>query len=186
MLIAATTVSDVSANETNFVDNNMMFDFGSQACSDCQWFVVVDGVMGGRSMAKLDVMDNSIKVSCQISLKNRGGFASIRTPFANYDLSKFTKIKIRYRTTNQSFAMTLSNFRRFYLPRFKHVLADTKGQWSEITILINDFKKMRFSEDLNSRASADELSKIIRLGLISNDKKEGAFTLEIDHISFVK
>lgn len=161
-----------------------MFDFGGAGGGNANWFVVVDGVMGGRSSAELLIKENSMLLSGDISLENRGGFASIRTPFDDYDLSEFTQVMLRYRSTGQSFVFTLSNYRRFYLPRFKHVLPNTNGDWSEIGLSFENFKKMRFSDELGGGPTSLELEKIIRLGLISNDKVAGPFTLEVDYIKF--
>jgi NADH dehydrogenase [ubiquinone] 1 alpha subcomplex assembly factor 1 len=161
-----------------------MFDFGNTGCENCNWFVVVDGVMGGRSSAELVTRHNSMVLSGDISLENRGGFASIRTPYRDYDLSQFTHVVIRYRSTGQSFAFTLSNYRRFYLPRFKHILPNTNGVWSEVELTFENFKKTRFSDELGDGPTPSELERIIRLGLISNDKVAGLFSLEVDYIKF--
>ena len=150
-----------------------MFDFGSTSVNNAGWFVVVDGVMGGRSSAELLTTESSVVLSGVISLENRGGFASMRTVDDDYDLSAFNQVTIRYRSTGQSFAFTLNNYRRFNLPRFKHVLADTDGAWSELSLRFENFKKMRFSEELGGGPTATELTTIIRLGLISIDKVAG-------------
>lgn len=161
-----------------------MFDFGETGVNTGHWFVVVDGVMGGRSSAALIATENSVVLSGDISLENRGGFASIRTPYGDYDLSEFTQLQIRYRSTGQSFAFTLSNFRRFYMPRFKHVLPNTYGAWDEVSVRFDNFKKMRFGDELGGGPTSAELKNIIRLGLISNDKIAGPFSLEVDYIKF--
>jgi NADH dehydrogenase [ubiquinone] 1 alpha subcomplex assembly factor 1 len=130
-----------------------MFDFGNAGNDNGGWIVVVDGVMGGRSSAALITTENSIVLSGDISLENRGGFASIRTEYGDYDLSQFKHLIIKYRSTGQSFAFTLSNYRRFNLPRFKHVLPNTDDAWSEVTLSFENFKKMRFSNQLGGRAN---------------------------------
>jgi NADH dehydrogenase [ubiquinone] 1 alpha subcomplex assembly factor 1 len=158
------------------------FDFG--ACDDNDWVVVVDGVMGGRSSAELISTENSMLLCGDICLENRGGFASIRTPYADYDLSEFKQVMMRYRSTGQNFAFTLNNYRRFNLTRFKHAISNTDGVWSEVSLSFTNFKKMRFSEELGSGPSTSELASIIRLGIISNDKIAGPFTLEVDYIKF--
>ncbi len=165
---------------------SMKYDFGEEKCGDCEWFVVLDGVMGGRSTGELQVHDESLELTGKISLANRGGFASVRTAYASIDLSAFKGVKIRYRALGQSFAFTLSNYRRFYLPRFKHALPETGDNWKELVLSFADFKKMRFSEVLGDGPTKQELEKIIRLGLISNDKKASEYSLEIDFIAFIE
>lgn len=183
-LILALALTSPIANASS-EQQIMKFNFGNSHCGDCDWFVVLDGVMGGRSSGELKVRGNSLELSGKISLVNRGGFASIRTAYALTDLSVYKGIKIRYRATGQSFAFTLSNYRRFYLPRFKHTLHETGGNWRELVLAFDDFQKMRFSELLGGGPTVQELKKVIRLGLISNDKKASDYTLEIDYIEFV-
>jgi len=117
-------------------------------------------------------------------LENNGGFASIRTPFANFDLSAYTKLIIRYRSSGQHFAFTLSNFKRFYQPKFKAGLPNTDGVWKTIELRLADFERMRLSQVLSGKPNQDTLSTVIRLGIISADKKAGPYQLEIDFIEF--
>jgi hypothetical protein len=140
--------------------------------------------MGGKSSGQLGLTEQSIIFTGEISLANNGGFSSIRNPFANYDLSPFRKLKIRYRSVGQSFAMSLNNHRRFFMPKYKHPLPYTNGEWTEKTIRLNAFNKVRLGEPMQGHPSTEELSRIIRLGIISDDKKAGKFELEVDHITF--
>lgn len=184
LLLSMSVCARSSATSKQLAMLDVRFDFGETGCGTCGWFVVVDGVMGGRSSAELSSTSKSIVLSGNISLENRGGFASIRTPYEKYNLNGYTQVSIRYRSTGQAFAVTLNNNRRFYLPRFKHTLPNTDGQWSEVSLRFDDFKKMRFSEELGGGPSSSELKKIIRLGIISNDKVAGPFTLEVDYLKF--
>ncbi len=169
-----------NANESPRID----FNFGTQNCGDCDWFVVLDGVMGGRSNASLEKTPNSIILSGSISLENNGGFASIRTPFSDYDLSGFSQVTLRYRSSGQDFAFSLNNYRRFFRPKFKHSVPQTDNEWQTLSLKFEDFEKMRLSQRLGSPPSQKELSRIIRLGLISNEKKASDFKLELDFIRF--
>jgi len=45
------------------------------------WFVVNDTVMGGLSESRLVVGAHSVEFKGDVSLRNNGGFASVRTPF---------------------------------------------------------------------------------------------------------
>ncbi len=160
-----------------------MIDFGT-SCDTCDWFVVVDGVMGGRSKGTVVETEDSVVFTGEISLENNGGFASYRSAYGEYDLSKFTEVEIRYKSTGQNFAFTLNNYQRFYKPSFKHELPVTNGMWREIKLPLRNFKKYRLGNQLSGNPSEEELASIIRLGLISNDEKASAFIIEIDYIRF--
>ena len=160
------------------------YNFGENGCGLCGWFVVLDGVMGGRSKASFEQSENSAIMSGTISLDNNGGFASIRTPFSGFDLSGFTQVTIRYRSTGQEFAFSLSNYKRFYKPKYKQVLPTTNNEWSTLTLKLNEFYKVRLGTLLEGSPSHEDLAEVIRLGLISNEKKASGFSLELDSVRF--
>ena len=88
----------------------LSFDFGVD-CDNCnEWFVVLDGVMGGLSTGKLKTTANSIVLEGKVSLDNNGGFTSVRTPYQEYDLSEYNTVAIRYRSMGQDFAFTLNKY----------------------------------------------------------------------------
>lgn len=158
-------------------------DFGT-SCANCDWFVVLDGVMGGLSEGTVTKTSESIIFKGEISLENNGGFASYRSPYGKYDLSSYKEVHIRYKSTGQNFAFTLNNYRQFYRPNFKIELPVTNGEWKEITRPLSSFKKYRLGNLLSGQLSQDDLADVIRLGLISNDKKASPFRIEIDYIRF--
>jgi len=158
--------------------------FGNQGCGSCDWRVVVDGVMGGRSSGELVTTDTSIIFKGEVSLENNGGFSSIRTSNTEFDLSPFTAVTIRYRLTGQQFAFRLSQYRRFYRPSFRVILPATNNEWSTIMIKLASLEKARLGEVLEGSPSQEDLASVIRLGFISNDKKAGEFEFEIDFIKF--
>lgn len=158
-------------------------DFGT-SCDTCDWFVVVDGVMGGLSEGTVTETPESVIFKGEISLKNNGGFASYRSPYGSYDLSSYKEVTIRYKSTGQNFAFTCNNYRRFYRPNFKQELPVTNGAWKEVTLPLSSFKKYRLGNLLSGSPSQEELANVIRLGFITNDKKASAFMIEIDYIRF--
>ena len=61
------------------VEKNVLVDFGDKQNSS-GWSVVNDGVMGGRSVGKARLTDEGVMIfSGTLSLKNNGGFSSIRS-----------------------------------------------------------------------------------------------------------
>lgn len=164
--------------------SKITFDFGED-CEKCNdWFVVVDGVMGGLSTGELAITENSFVLSGEISLDNNGGFASLRTPYASFNLSDYNTVTIKYRSTGQDFAFTLNKYRRFWYPNYKINLPITKGEWKEITCTLQEFKRYRLGRELSGHPDIDDLSKIIRLGFISNTKAATSYTFEVDFIKF--
>ncbi len=158
-------------------------DFGLEK-DGANWLIVNDGVMGGRSEGDAELRKNTLYFYGKVSLENNGGFASLRTPYDSYDLSKFTKVNVRYRSRGQSIGMTLNKYQRFYYPNYKIILEPSK-EWTTKTINLLDFKTYRLGELIDDKIDNSDLAKIIRLGFITNDKKASIFEFEVDYIEFL-
>jgi NADH dehydrogenase [ubiquinone] 1 alpha subcomplex assembly factor 1 len=162
----------------------LTFDFGT-SCDTCDnWFVVLDGVMGGLSEGDATMTDTSILFKGKVSLENNGGFASLRTSYGDYDLSSYEKVSVRYRSTGQDFGFTLTKYRQFWRANYKANLPITSGEWQTVTFKLTDFETYRLGRKLSGHLDTADLSKIIRLGFISNTKAPTAFEIEIDRIVF--
>jgi len=148
------------------------------------WYVVVDQVMGGRSRGELSFSELGARFVGTVSLQNNGGFASIRSEYSSFELSMFEEVEIRYRATGVGFAFTLNNHRRYYMPRFKHPLNETDGQWVTAVLKFSDFRQVRLGEVMEGHLDKNLLSNVIRLGVISNDKRATGFALDIAYIEF--
>lgn len=164
--------------------STLTFDFGTD-CAECEdWFVVLDGVMGGRSTGVLEKKTNSYVLSGTISLENNGGFASIRTSYRDYDLSGYTAIRIRYRSMGQDFGFTLNKYRQFWLPNYKVNLPVSNGKWVEKRFELKDFDTYRLGRKTGGNPDIEDLSNIIRLGFISNTKAATVYSFEVDTVIF--
>lgn len=169
---------------TSLMAQSLTFDFGF-SCDSCNdWFVVLDGVMGGRSEGNIERFDQSIVFRGSISLENNGGFASLRTPYQEFDLSNYKTVTIRYRSTGQDFALSMNKYKRFWRPNYKTNLPVTNGDWVTLTCNLVDFETYRLGDKLAGHPDQDDLASIIRLGLISNTKAATNFELEVDKIVF--
>lgn len=164
--------------------DNVKIDFGKNK-DGRSWQVVNDGVMGGLSRGNTQLTDNTILFKGTVSLDNNGGFSSLRSPYSNKELSKYTQVKVRYRSTGISLAMTLSVSRRWYVPNYKTSLSGTKGEWKTMTLLLKDFRKHYIGKPMKELLSEEDQSEIIRFGFITDEKKYGDFEFEIDYIEFL-
>ncbi len=117
-------------------------------------------------------------------MENNGGFASFRSPYGDWDLTKYQTLTIRYRSEGFDMAWTMKDQRPYYMPSFKGDLPNTQGQWETVTFELRQLDAYRLGEPLGYQLSNKELKNIIRMGFISNEKRAGEFELEIDHITF--
>ena len=164
-------------------NTNYKIDFG-QTTGGQDWMIVNDGVMGGLSRSTAIFTNNSLLFKGTLSLKNNGGFASIRSAKGNYDLSNYNTVKIRFRSTGRDFALRFANSEMYFRPNFKHNFSSSTGEWEIVELKISDFKEYTMGQISGPTVSKNKLENIIRIGIILSDKKEGPFELEIDYIAF--
>lgn len=164
-----------------FMTATLVINFGN---TEQNWQVVNDTVMGGRSQSQVNYTANSVVFEGQVSLENNGGFASFRSPYGHWDLTKYTTLTIHYRSKGFDMAWTMKDQRPYYMPSFKGDLPNTEGAWKTVKFNLRDLEAYRLGEPLGYQLSNKELKQIIRMGFISNEKRAGDFELEIDTITF--
>jgi NADH dehydrogenase [ubiquinone] 1 alpha subcomplex assembly factor 1 len=171
----------------NVTSDNSKIDFGSGQNQISNWSVISDNVMGGITKSKLEYTENTMVLSGNISLANYGGFASVKTGFGQYDLSPYKGVKIRFKSTNQKFAFTLEDKKNWTLPNFKGNFYSSKTDtWEETILYFKDFKEYRIGEPTGNKLQDASLQNMVRLGIITTEKKEGPFSIEVDYIEFIK
>ena len=164
-------------------DHSYKIDFGQNKAGK-NWMIVNDGVMGGLSESQAMIRENSIFFEGFLSLKNNGGFASIRKQDNRIDVSNYQKIKIRFKSSGRKFALRLTSSDRYYRPFFKQEFESSTKEWEEIEFQLSDFKEYTINGETGNKLNPKETVKTFSLGLILSDKIEGPFEIEIDYIEF--
>jgi len=164
------------------LSGTMTIDFGANKTNS--WFSVNDTVMGGQSAGRTSYEKDALLFAGDVSFENNGGFASVRSDYGRMDLSKFEKVVVKYRCEGQSLSLNFNTDRRWWYPNYKATLPETKMEWQTVTVALKDLKEYRVGQVTGRKISMEKLSDIIRLGIMTNDKKEGPFQAEIDYIEF--
>ncbi|MHC4178669.1 MAG: CIA30 family protein, partial [Planctomycetota bacterium] len=120
--------------------HQVLFDFETPR-DDRKWDSVNDGVMGGRSEGTFRVNRKGIlEFYGNLSLENRGGFASVRSKPAKLDLSKTDALVIRFRGDGRTYYCNL------YVPTNRTAYSyrarfDTKAErWQEVRLPLKSFQ----------------------------------------------
>ncbi|MEL6256992.1 MAG: CIA30 family protein [Bacteroidota bacterium] len=159
------------------------FDFG-QSKDGRSWLVMNDGVMGGLSSGESSLLENSIKLEGKISLANRGGFSSVRSPWRKMDLSNFSKVNIRYRSNGQVVAIAFETHRRWWRPYYLLDLETTDGAWKTVSLNFHDAKEISIVSPTGKQLEKAQLEAILRIGFMTHEKKESPFEFEADYLKF--
>jgi hypothetical protein len=164
-----------------------IIDFGNSAEKNQEWILLSDNIMGGVTKSKIEYTNNSVLLSGNISLDNYGGFSSIKTKYKSVDLSKYIGIKIKFKSTNQKFAFTLEDNQNWTQPNYKREFYPKKDNtWEEVVIYFKDFQEIVIGEPTGNMMKSKSLKYIVRMGIMTYEKKEGPFSLEVDYVEFIK
>lgn len=160
------------------MNSPLIFDFQPEA-SLGDWFVVNDGVMGGRSRGNLTIdQDGNGVFSGQISLENSGGFSSIRYDCGPTSLNGYGVIAIRLKGDGKRYQFRLKSLRGDY---FSYVCYfETTGEWQDIKLPLEAmyavFRGRRLDRPNFSGNSLEEI------GILIGNKEAESFELRIDQI----
>lgn len=153
-------------------------DFSEPAEFD-NWVIVDDGVMGGKSEGEFKpTKEDKALFKGDVSLKNNGGFTSIRNSFDQKDISGATKamITIKGDKKNYQFRVKEANKDRH---AYKYEF-ETSGKWETIEIPLSEMEPtFRGMRPNYPNYEAKDLSEI---GFLIANKKNESFSLEISKI----
>lgn len=159
-------------------------DFGSKQ-DGLNWQVVNDDVMGGRSSSTLEMHDDAMRFTGNLSLANNGGFASIRGPVEKLDLSPYTHVRMRYKSDGRAYGLQMASSLRFYERKYKLILEPHESDdWQVVEFPLNELPEFVMGKRTGKTIPSYTLAKIKRIGIILSDKIEGDFWLEVDAIEF--
>ena len=160
----------------------MLFDFDSEA--ECNlWTPINDVVMGGVSYSRFDYDgESTARFSGTVSLKNSGGFASIRSTPSLYDLRTYTGLSLRVRGDGKQYKMNLKTEAALDGVQYQAVFKTEAGAWTEIRIPFSKFVPIFRGVRAYDSPPLDT-GAICSFGFLISDKQEGPFRMDIDRIS---
>jgi NADH dehydrogenase [ubiquinone] 1 alpha subcomplex assembly factor 1 len=143
------------------------------------WATVDDTVMGGRSDGNFGLNEAGHgEYTGHVSVKNNGGFSSLRYGFPTMRSEGITKAIIRLKGDGNRYQFRVKSQNREYQSYVTYI--ETSGEWEEVEVTLADLKPQFRGRQLNMPDYPGELLSEIRF-LIGN-KKEQDFKLELDWI----
>ena len=155
-----------------------IFDF-SNDCDLSNWYIVDDGVMGGRSAGNLQINGEGHGVFYgDVSLENNGGFSSIRYRFIQSDISNFNFCKITLKGDGKKYQFRAKSDK---YDRYSYIFHfETSGEWETIKIPLSEMYPAFRGRKLNMPNYPSDM--IEELSLMISNKKAESFKLQIDKI----
>jgi monofunctional biosynthetic peptidoglycan transglycosylase len=145
------------------------------------WYRINDSVMGGLSQSNLRVIDNVAYFEGVLSLKNNGGFASIRRVGPVTLTSGNTPISIDVNGDGRSYQLRLRTDKGLDGVAYVATFSSTPDTWQTLTFREVDFVA-QFRGRLVNRAPALLFSDVTQIGFMLADKQPGLFKLAIKNI----
>lgn len=156
----------------------VLSDFSEDKATD-NWYIVNDGVMGGKSEGEFSFDKEGYALFAgDVSLKNNGGFTSVRYDFDTKNISGKTvaKIELKGDKKNYQFRTKEEGESRF---QFKYEF-ETSGKWETIEIPLKEmtptWRGMR--PDVPNFSA----TTINQIGFLIANKKNEKFELKIKKI----
>lgn len=162
----------------SMVEAKIIYDFSKTENLD-DWYVINDGVMGGRSKGKLKIKNGDTGVfSGKISLDNYGGFSSVRYYLGKLDVKKNKYVTIILNGDNKYYQLRIRssrNDRHVYTKKFF-----AKDGWQEIRIPLESMEPYFRGQRL--RMSNFNKKYISEIGFLIGNKVRENFELKIRSI----
>lgn len=163
------------------MDTQTIFDFTSSSTLT-NWYVVDDGVMGGRSAGQLTISEDGYGVfEGDVSLENNGGFSSIRYDVNKMNVSGYTKLKLRVKGDGKNYQVRIKNTYRDYHSYVKTI--STTEKWQDIEIKLSDMYPTFRGRTLDMENFSHEF--IEEFAILVGNKKAEKFKLLIDKIEII-
>jgi len=148
-----------------------------------RWQAVNDGVMGGVSTGTFHrTSENTLVFSGTLSLKNNGGFASIRSRPGDCGIEPGDCLITRVKGDGRSYILNLYTKSRRMAFSYRAPLPTTQDTWIDISVPIADFVPTSFGRTVNGLGPVDP-TQIVAVGFMLSDKQPGPFQLEIESVS---
>ena len=145
-----------------------------------QWETINDKVMGGISTGRMFISENNTAVfQGEVSLKNYGGFASIRTRPRKFDLNGFQGLEARVFGDGKAYRLRLRTDDDYEGIAYQALFSTTPGEWIVVRLPFDSFTPV-FRGQIIRDAPLLNIDAIRRIGFMVADKQAGPFRLEIE------
>ena len=178
---SAASAPQSNSNISNTSENAILrFDDKNESRN---WQIVLDGVMGGLSTGQVNVNDGSMTFSGETSLRNNGGFSSIRRDLEEGSLRGADALKMRVRGDGRTWIVGTRKSRLLGADSYWTRFPTEKDKWISVVVPVNEMERHFFGERASGLISPDEVRGI---EFYMYDKNAGPFRLEVDQIDAVK
>jgi NADH dehydrogenase [ubiquinone] 1 alpha subcomplex assembly factor 1 len=160
----------------------LLFDF-AQDQSRGRWYVVTDGVAGGRSRGTFGQgRGNYASFSGVLVGDKPGAFVSVWSRDAGLDLSRMAGLAFRVRGDGKTYRVALRMNRGVDAIQYVARITPPRSGWSLVRVSFRELVPMSQEEILKSAPPFDP-SRVVAIGVVIADRQDGAFEFLIEKVS---
>ncbi|MCH2134652.1 MAG: CIA30 family protein [Phycisphaerales bacterium] len=163
-------------------DRQVIFDFRDPSAVR-QWNIVLDGVMGGLSTGRIRAGSDTLQFTGETSLRNNGGFSSMRAGIAAGSLGGYDTLRLRVKGDGRKWIVGTRSSAQMGADSYWTRFQTKDGEWMDVDVPIGEMERHFFGERMAGRIRPEQVGG---LEFYIYDKKAGPFSLEIDSIEAVK
>ncbi len=146
---------------------------------EAEWFVVNDGVMGGRSAGFVSVDEGTLRFTGTLVTRG-GGFTSVRARRV-IDLTGAAGLELRVRGDGREFEVEVDDgLRSNWGSVSRRAPFVAPAEWTLVRVPFSALRNTVFGRAVD--ASPIDLTRIQGVGLYIADGRDGPFSLEVDFI----
>ena len=161
-------------------ENRMLLNYSIMK-TEHRWRIVNDGVMGGLSSSRIVMEGGKIVFTGNISLKNNGGFASLRSPVKDYNFEEFSGLELRVKGDGKRYSISMKETTYFTGIFYTSTFKTKEDEWINIKMHFNEFKRYYVGRETDSNKKL-ALNNIKEVSFLIGDKQEGEFRTEIEYL----
>ncbi|MCO4821614.1 MAG: CIA30 family protein [Flavobacteriaceae bacterium] len=147
--------------------------------------IVNDSVMGGLSRSQYQIHENYVSFRGNVSLKNNGGFASLRMIWPFESVNDQSKLRIKVKGDGSNYQFRLRTNRVFDGASYVYEFRTIKDQWLDIEMKAEEFIPS-FRGRVLRNMPALRFEDVQQMGILIADKQKGEFEIGIKSIELIK
>jgi monofunctional biosynthetic peptidoglycan transglycosylase len=166
----------LTMNQQKFLVNFGLHD------EETGWEILNDEVMGGISRSTMIITpDKTAVFQGELSLKNYGGFASVRTLPRDFKVDGCDGLILHVKGDGQRYRLRLRTDDLYDGMAYQAVFSTEPGKWMTVNLPFSTFVPV-FRGRIVPGAPPLKPGNIRRIGFMIADKQEGKFRLEIEWV----
>lgn len=161
---------------------NMQKTFNFTKLETNQMMIVNDTVMGGRSSSKYSMNEQTVTFNGDVSLRNNGGFASLRMVWPFEDTVASNKVQLKLTGDGKKYQFRLRTDRGYAGASYVYEFETIKD-----TSMLIEMNLEQFIPSFRGRVLTNmpklRLEDVKQMGLLIAGKQTGKFSIQLESIS---